>query len=62
MYNKIINDGEMWREYALFTGDEPSLQPLLYHDDFNVVNPLGNKVGKCKSSAFYFPCNINFKV
>ena len=43
----------MWRENALFT-NEPSLQLILYHDEFNIVNPLGNKVVKYKSSAFYF--------
>ena len=51
---KSCNDCEMWRKDALFTSDEPSLQLILYHDDFNVVNPLRNKVVKYKSSAFYF--------
>ena len=51
---RSYNDGEMWRENVLFTIDEPSLQLILYYDDFNVVNPLGNKVVKYKSSAFYF--------
>ena len=51
---RSYNDGEMWRENALFTSDEPSLQLILYHDDFSVVNPLRNKVVKYKSSAFYF--------
>ena len=44
----------MWREHALFTSGEPSLQLILYHDDFNVVSSLGKKIAKCKSSAFYF--------
>ena len=30
------------------------LEIILYHDDFNVVNPLRNKTGKYKVSAFYF--------
>ena len=30
------------------------MQLILYHDDFNVVNPLGNKTVKYKTSAFYF--------
>ena len=51
---RSYNDGEMWRENALFTSDELSLQVILYHDDFNVVNPLRNKVLKYKSSAFHF--------
>lgn len=29
-------------------------QIILHYDDFNVVNPLGNKVSKYKLSAFYF--------
>ena len=41
-------------EHALFTSDQPSPQLILYHDDFNVVNPQGNKVVKYKSSAFCF--------
>ena len=51
---RSYDDGEMWRENALFTSDEPSLQLILYHDDFKFVNPLGNKVVKHKSSVFYF--------
>ena len=27
---------------------------MLYHGDFGVSNPLGNKVKKYKTSAFYF--------
>lgn len=30
------------------------LEIILYHDDFNVVNPLRNKTSKYKVSAFYF--------
>ena len=30
------------------------LEIILYHDDFEIVNPLGNKVSKYKISAFYF--------
>ena len=30
------------------------LEIYLYYDDFNIVNPLGNKTEKCKVSAFYF--------
>ena len=44
----------MWRKYALFTSNEPYLQLILYHDDFNVISPLENKAVKYKSSAFYF--------
>ena len=30
------------------------MQICLYHDDFNIVNPLGNKTQKYEVSAFYF--------
>ena len=30
------------------------MELILYHDDFNVVNPLGNKTVKYKTAAFYF--------
>ena len=30
------------------------MELILYHDDFNVVSPLGNKTVKYKTSAFYF--------
>ena len=46
---RSYNDGEIWRENTLFISYEPSLQLILHHDDFNVVNSLGNKFVKYKS-------------
>ena len=31
-----------------------TLQIVLYHDDFQCGNPLGNKVAKLEISGFYF--------
>ena len=53
------NDGrigtyENFKQNKLFNSPKNSIEIILYHDDFNVVNPLGNKVSKYKVSAFYF--------
>ncbi|XP_038062995.1 uncharacterized protein LOC119733674, partial [Patiria miniata] len=47
-------DGAFFRENVLFASDSSSLQVELYYDDFNIVNPLGNKVKNYKLVAFYF--------
>ena len=48
------SDGTCFSENELFSSDKKTLQIVLYHDDFNVVNPLGNKTVKHKISGFYF--------
>ena len=47
-----ISDGPKVRENSFFHENPHGLQILLYHDDFVVSNPLGNKVKKYKISAF----------
>lgn len=49
-----ISDGTKVRGNSFFHENPHGLQILLYHDDFEVSNPLGNKVKKYKISAFYF--------
>ncbi|XP_066933831.1 uncharacterized protein [Clytia hemisphaerica] len=49
-----FKDGSVFREHPLFSNEPLSLQIILYHDDFNTVNPLGNKTVKHKTSAIYF--------
>ena len=51
---RSYRDGIALRENGLFSCDKHALQICLYHDDFNIVNPLGNKTQKYKVSAFYF--------
>ena len=51
---RSCRDGIALRENDLFSCDKHALQICLYHDDFNIVNPLGNKTQKYKVSAFYF--------
>ena len=51
---KSFKDGTAYKENKLFSSDKNTLQICLYHDDFNIVNPLGNKTQKYKISAFYF--------
>ena len=48
-----VCDGELFKENILFSESHKHLQLMLYFDDFNVVNPLGNKLKKHKLSAFY---------
>ena len=47
-------DGSLFPENNFFNENPNALQLILYHDDFTVVNPLGNKTIKYKMSAFYF--------
>ena len=47
-------DGELYKKNKLFQKEPNALQIILYHDDFTVVNPIGNKTADHKESAFYF--------
>lgn len=49
-----FSDGTSYKQNKLFSSNKDALQIILYHDDFNIVNPLGNKVKKHKISGFYF--------
>ena len=51
---KCFRDGRAFQENALLSSSKNNVELILYHDDFNVVNPLGNKTVKYKTSAFYF--------
>ena len=51
---RTYQDGKAFHKNKLFSSKQNSLQLILYHDDFETVNPLGNKVVKYKVSAFYF--------
>ena len=51
---KSFEDGRYFKENVLFQSNPNALQICLYHNDFNIVNPLGNKTEKYKVSAFYF--------
>ena len=55
LYN-CYSDGKIFKENDFWSTSEgiKKLEIILYHDDFNVVNPLGNKTSKYKVSAFYF--------
>lgn len=47
-------DGSFFNSHHLFRSEPTALQIQLYYDDFNVVNPLGNKVKTYKMAAFYY--------
>ena len=50
---KDVSDGTNERQTPLLS-DPQSLKIHLYFDDFQVSNPLGNKIVKYKLNAFYF--------
>ena len=39
-------ESENFKQNKLFNSPENSTETVLYSDDFNVVNPFGNKVSK----------------
>ena len=50
-----FSEGEAFKGSNFWNETESmKLEIILYHDDFNVVNPLGNKTSKYKVSACYF--------
>ena len=50
---KSFQNGKAFYENRLLNSNKKTVELILYHD-FNVVNPLGNKTVKYKTSAFYF--------
>ena len=51
---KSFQNGKAFYANRLLNSNKKTVKLILYHDDFNVVNPLGNKTVKCKTAAFYF--------
>ena len=51
---KSFQNGKAFYENRLLNSNKKTVELILYHDDFNVVNPLGNKIVKYKTSVFYF--------
>ena len=51
---KSFKDSGYFKENVLFQSNPNALQICLYHNNFNIVNSLGNKTEKYKVSAFYF--------
>ena len=51
---KSFKDGRCFKGKSLFQSNPNCLEICLYCNDFNIVNPLGNRTEKYKVSAFYF--------
>ena len=47
-------DGSAFKSNSLLNSEKKTLEIVLYHDDFGIINPLGNKTIKYKTSGFYF--------
>ncbi|XP_058851954.1 uncharacterized protein LOC131699402 isoform X2 [Acipenser ruthenus] len=55
-------DGHIFRSHPLFVEHQTGLQILLYYDEAEVDNPIGNKAGKHKLGMFYYTLgNINVR-
>ena len=51
---KSFRDSAAYKNNLLLNSTPNALELCIYHDDFSIVNPLGNKTHKYKISAFYF--------
>ena len=51
---KIFKDCAAYRTNPFLNANPNILEICMYHDDFGIVNPLGNKIHTHKISAFYF--------
>ena len=49
-----FNIGKTFRNDEFLSNILHEIQIILYHNDFGVSNPLGNKRKKYKTSTFYF--------
>ena len=49
-----IYDGSLYRNDAYFFGKQHVLELAIYHEDLEVCNPLGSKVGKHKVDMSYY--------
>ena len=51
---QLFRDGAAYKNNLFLNSTPNVLELCIYHDDFSIVNPLGNKTYKYKISAFYF--------
>ena len=47
--SRTYHDGSAFKSNSLLNSERKTLEIVLYHDDFGIVNPLGNKTVKCKT-------------
>ena len=51
---KTYHDGSAFKFNSPLNSEKKTLEIVFYHDDFGIVNPLGNKTVKYKTPGFYF--------
>ena len=56
---KTYQDESAFKSDSLLNSEKKTLEIVLYHDNFGIVNPLGNKTVKYKTSEFYFVLGNN---
>ena len=49
---RTYHDGSAFKSNSLLNSEKKTLEIVLYHDDFGIVNPLGNKTVKYKHQGF----------
>ena len=52
-------DVNAFKSNSLLNSERKTLEIVLYHDDFGIVNVLGNKTVKHKTSGFYLCLEIS---
>ena len=51
---RTYHDGSAFKSNSLLNSEKKTLEIVLYHHEFGIVNPLGSKTVKYKTSGFYF--------
>ena len=51
---RTYHDGYAFKPNSPLNSEKKTLEIVLYHDDFGIVNTLGNKTMKDETSEFYF--------
>ena len=51
---RTYHDGSAFKSNSLLNSERKMLEIVLYHDNFGIVNPLGNKAVEYKTLRFYF--------
>ena len=51
---RACHDGSAFKSNSLLNSEKKTLEIVLYHDNFGIVNPMGNKTVKYKTSGCYF--------
>ena len=57
---RTYHDGDAFKSNSLLNSERKTLGIVLYHDDFRIENPLGNKTVSTKHQGFTLCLEISF--